>query len=226
MDKGSNSKYTVNIEQATGVHIGDKVEGKQSRNHKSIAIVVALAMIALFTVFYFREDKPDIYRVRVTVIGEEKTPIEDAKVWSSVGGEAKKVAGGWQFDIARGSLPKEAKLSIYAEKEGSQSRGTQQIELKEDRNPTVKIELGSDKTASVRGMVVDEKGTAISKATVFVIGYEKEAVETQIGGFQLQTHQAKGEWVTVYAQREGYKAARQNVIAGDGQVQITLEKER
>jgi hypothetical protein len=42
-----------------------------------------------------------IYRVRVTVIGPQGTPVEDAKVWSSIGGEPKKVAGGWQFGYSR-----------------------------------------------------------------------------------------------------------------------------
>ena len=35
-----------------------------------------------------------LYRVRVTVINPQNVPVEDAKVWSSFGGEPKKASGG------------------------------------------------------------------------------------------------------------------------------------
>lgn len=55
---------------------------------------------------------PAIYRVRVTVIDPQRVPVEDAKVWSTVGGEPKKVAGGWQFDIPGASLPGDGKVTF------------------------------------------------------------------------------------------------------------------
>src|ERR1700682_5885774 len=55
-----------------------------------------------------------IYHVRVTVVGPEGTPVEDAKVWSSMGGEPKKVAGGWQFDIPSAARPADGKLTVWA----------------------------------------------------------------------------------------------------------------
>ena len=44
-----------------------------------------------------------LYRVRVTVLNPQQQPINDAKVTSSMGGEPKKVEGGWQFDIPAAS---------------------------------------------------------------------------------------------------------------------------
>jgi hypothetical protein len=40
-----------------------------------------------------RRERDAIYRVRVTVLDPAQVPVEDAKVWSSMGGEPKKVAG-------------------------------------------------------------------------------------------------------------------------------------
>ena len=76
-----------------------------------------------------------IYRVRVTVVGPQGTPVEDAKVWSSMGGEPKKVAGGWQFDIPAAARPADGKLTIWASVDAAYLKGSQELELAGDRNP-------------------------------------------------------------------------------------------
>ena len=58
-----------------------------------------------------------IYRVRVTVLSPEQVPVEDAKVWSSFGGELKRVAGGWQVDIPNASKPQNGNLTFFASRE-------------------------------------------------------------------------------------------------------------
>jgi hypothetical protein len=56
----------------------------------------------------------------VTVVEPQGIAVKDEKeadgveVWSSLGGEPKRVSGGWQFDIPNASKPKDGKLSIYA----------------------------------------------------------------------------------------------------------------
>jgi hypothetical protein len=40
-----------------------------------------------------------VYRIRVVVLGLDELPVEDARVISSSGGEPKRVASGWEFDI-------------------------------------------------------------------------------------------------------------------------------
>ena len=48
----------------------------------------------------YDDTRGSLYRVRVVVLDIAQTPIEQAQVWSSIGGEPKRVAGGWEFDIA------------------------------------------------------------------------------------------------------------------------------
>jgi len=46
-----------------------------------------------------------IYRVRVVVLDDRKMPTNDAKVTCSVGGEVKKIEGGWECDIPSKAKP-------------------------------------------------------------------------------------------------------------------------
>src|SRR5271156_51022 len=57
---------------------------------------------------------PDIFRVKVVVLNPQGVPAEDTKVWSSLGGEGKRVAGGWEFDIPGSVAPLNRTLDIYA----------------------------------------------------------------------------------------------------------------
>ncbi|MDQ3012399.1 MAG: tetratricopeptide repeat protein [Acidobacteriota bacterium] len=84
-----------------------------------IVIVLLVALPIGASVYSEIISRTTIYRLRVTVVDPQGVPVEDAKVWSSFGGEPKKVAGGWQFDIPDASKPKEGKLSIFASKESA-----------------------------------------------------------------------------------------------------------
>src|SRR5262245_18854318 len=64
----------------------------------AISAVVALVLIPIMF------QSPGVYRLRVTVVDPHGTPMDDAQVWSSLGGEPKKVSGGWQFDVPAGSV--------------------------------------------------------------------------------------------------------------------------
>lgn len=85
---------------------------------------------------------PPIYRVRVTVIDPQRRPVDDARVWSTVGGEPKKVAGGWQFDIPGASVPGDGKVTFYASKENASLSGDKALQLGKEPNPTVIIQMG------------------------------------------------------------------------------------
>src|SRR5713226_5308727 len=78
------------------------------------AIVAVLVLGALPIAAPIFVEGRAIYRVRVTVLDPQQTPVEEARVWSSLGGEAKKVAGGWQFDIPAATRPADGKLTVYA----------------------------------------------------------------------------------------------------------------
>ena len=166
-----------------------------------------------------------IYRVRVTVLNPQQMPVDDARVWSSMGGEAKKVAGGWEFDIPGASKPADGKLTVYAAASSAFLTGRRELQLADDRNPTVTVQLAKDTSATVRGIVVDGSNKAVPGARVSVVGFEPEAVVTQGGGnFLLPAHAANGQQVQLHAEKAGYAAVNQWHPAGDHPATLVLDR--
>ncbi|HET9225897.1 MAG TPA: hypothetical protein VFR31_04480, partial [Thermoanaerobaculia bacterium] len=64
-------------------------------------------------------ESADVIRLRVLVLGPGESPVEDAKVWTSVGGELKQVAGGWELDIPLSKVPADGKITVHAAKESA-----------------------------------------------------------------------------------------------------------
>lgn len=192
-----------------------------------IVLLVAIPVLAwVYTQTVTETNRTSaVYRVRVTVIDPQDVPVEDAKVWSSFGGEAKKVAGGWQFDIPSASKPQDGQLSIFALRESDSLTGQTNVVLGNDYNPAVTIRLKHDDSAKVRGQVVDDNDRAIVGARVFVIGYEPNVVITKEGGnFELPAHAAVGQMVTLHAEKSGYDAVTQLHPAGNHPAKLVLEK--
>ena len=166
-----------------------------------------------------------IYRVRVTVVGPEGTPVDETRVWSSIGGEPKKVTGGWEFDIPAGSRPTDGKLTVWASQEAAYLKGNQEVKLNGDHNPAITIRLESDRTATVHGLVLNRKGVGIAGARVSVAGYESEAVVTKEGGsFLLPAHAARDQNVLLHVEAKGFAGANQWQMAGDHPATIVLGK--
>lgn len=194
-----------------------------------VAIVLLVAIPVGASVYSGIIAKTSIYRLRVTVLKQQGTPVneveEGVKVWSSFGGEPKRVAGGWQFDIPSASKPRDGKLTIYASKESAFLTGSADLILDDDYNPAVIVNLKRDDSAKVRGQVMDSKNRAVAGARVFIVGYESEAVTTQEGGaFELPAHAATGQMVLLYAGKNGYRPAKQPHPAGDTPAELTLER--
>lgn len=167
-----------------------------------------------------------LYRVRITVLDQQQVPVEDARVWSSIGGEPKKVAGGWQFDIPAASTPKNGKLTIYVSKDTAFLNGQHDLQLEADHNPAITIHLKKESSASIRGMVLDGSGRGLAGARVSVAGYEQEATTTTAtGNFTLPAHAAYGQQVLLHAEKERYAPENQWHPAGDEPVMIVLERE-
>ncbi len=179
-------------------------------------LVMLLVLIPTGFSLYQKIGKDTIYRVRVTVLNNQKLPIEDAKVWSSIGGEPMKVAGGWHFEIPAAKRPQDGKLVIFASRERDHLTGAYELQLNADYNPAVVIQLERDTSAKVRGQVVDRRGRAVASARVSVAGYEAEAVITKEGGnFELAAHAAVGQYVWLHAERRGYGVADLHLQAGN-----------
>ena len=203
-----------------------KSRGKKLSSVIWVVIVLLVAVPITASVFSEIVGRTDIYRLRVTVVDPQGVPIEDAHVWSSFGGEPKRVAGGWQFDISDANKPKDSTLTIYASKDIAFLTGQTNLTLGNDSNPTVTINLKRDNTAKVKGQVVDSRNLAVVGARVFVIGYESEAVVTKDGGnFDLPAHAAVGQKVTVHAEKKGYLGATRLQPAGDAVLILILKRQ-
>ena len=166
------------------------------------------------------------YRVRVIVIDAHQTPVGDAKVWSSIGGEPMKVEGGWLFVIARDTKPLDGKVTFYASKDAAFLKGQAPLQLADDHNPSVTVTLDNSRTAKVIGIIEDERQSAIVGATVSVIGYDSEAEVTKSSGsFSLPAHAADGQQVQLHAEKPGYRSANSWCPAGDTPCMIQLQRD-
>ena len=166
-----------------------------------------------------------IYRVRITVLDPQQILVDDAKVWSSVGEEPLKVAGGWQIEIQASNKPLDGKIIIFASKKSTFLVGKYELVLENDPNPAITVQMAKNKSAYIRGIVTDEKGKAISAARVSIVGYEEETVTTSPNGnFVLQAHAAEGEKVLLHIEAEKHQPLNEWYPAGDKPITIILDK--
>ncbi|HVF59065.1 MAG TPA: carboxypeptidase-like regulatory domain-containing protein [Thermoanaerobaculia bacterium] len=170
-------------------------------------------------------DSADVTRLRVLVLGPNGNPVEDAKVWTSVGGEPKQVAGGWEFDIPLSKRPADGQIAVYASRESAFLSGSSEVRVGGDLASSVTVRLAANPAATVRGLVVDGAGKALAEVRVSVVGHEGEAVTTGPGGqFVLPAHAADGQQVQLHAEKEGYEAVTQFHPAGAFPANLILEK--
>jgi hypothetical protein len=141
-----------------------------------------------------------VYRVRITVLDDRNTPTEEAKVWSTTGGEPKKIQGVWEFDIPAAAKPLNGKFTVYAALEASFLRGHAEYTLARDFSPALTVSLSHDTSAELRGTVVDRRNRPLAGVRVWVVGFDAESAETgPDGGFRLAAHAADGQQVEIYA---------------------------
>jgi hypothetical protein len=195
-----------------------------------VVAIIVLGLVPIVGSLYVqaRQDEGSaIYRVRVVVVGADGVPSNEARVWSSIGGEAKKVDGGWQFDIPAKTKPADGKLTVYAEMSSAFEKGQKDVILAADFSPSITVPLAQDSSAVVRGQVLDASGRAIAGARVNVSGFGQESVTTQTdGGFVLPAHAAKGQQVQLHAEKGGYAAVNQGHPAGTTAVTIVLDPDK
>jgi hypothetical protein len=193
----------------------------------AMVIILLLGLVPILGSFYMetRKNEPSVYQLRVVVLDPQQTPLEDAKVWSSLGGEPKKVAGGWQFDIPVASLPSDRKLTVYATESASFLKGQSQLTLASDVHPNTTIQLMHPET-TVRGIVTDAKGHAIEGVAVSVIGHGNETVRTKAdGGFELPAHAADGQQVELHAEKGGFTPSGGWFPAGTVPAELVLKRQ-
>jgi hypothetical protein len=92
-------------------------------------------------------------------------------------------------------------------------KGNSTLILSTDYYPTVTITLVPDTSAKVRGVVVDDKMTAVFGATVSVAGYPDVVLTDKQGNFSLPAHAGNGQVVEIRAEKDGVMT-RLNAPAG------------
>ncbi|MBI5908828.1 MAG: hypothetical protein HY848_02570 [Betaproteobacteria bacterium] len=193
------------------------------------AAITFLGLVPIIVSVFVVPPVASVYRIRVTVVGPGQTPVEDAKVWSTIGGEAKKVAGGWEFDIPVASKPATGKFTVFAEQPNAFLAGSREIVLGADTGMAmaVTVPLEKVKPARVRGFVQNEEGATLGGARVMVAGYAGEMIVTSDnGGFELPAHAASGQHVLVHVQKDGYVSSQLSHLAGDDPLVVMLRKKQ
>jgi hypothetical protein len=168
--------------------------------------------------------KPEIYRLRVTVLSPERTPVEEAKVWSSFGGEPKRVAGGWQFDIPAASCPPEGAVTVFAAQENELLRGERRVAL-DSANPVAEIALVKE-PIRIGGVVVDEENRGVAGATMVAVEASRPAAPSgEWGSFEVWvTPKMKTNWVRVRAEKEGYAPDEDYFRPGQADAKLKLKR--
>lgn len=208
--------------------LSDSEIGQRNRQSGKRLLVVAailaavLAVIAYYTV---RHTEPEVYRLRATVTDSQGTPVEDARVWSTIGGEPKKVAGGWEFTIPRATLPAHGNVTVFATVAAAFQKGQAAAHLDSDPNPAITISLSADTSATIRGTVVDPRQTPLAGASVSVAGHPQTSTTGADGAFFLPAHAASGQQVQLRATKTGYEPVTAWHPAGDTPAELVLERD-
>ena len=197
---------------------------KANAKYRMAVFLIMFLSLVLYGYTITRATSAD-YRVRVIVVGQDGSPVDNAHVWSSFGGEPMKIEGGWMFVIPAGSFAANQDLTVFAEVKEAFAKGNQRLKLGEERNPTVTVQIARARTAKLRGSIEADDQAAIPDARVSVIGYEEEGVISgPRGGFELLAHAAEDEQVEVHVEKNGYRATNMWCPAGDSPCVIILSR--
>ena len=204
-----------------GVALYKAISSRKYRMVSSLVFVIGLVAVTTLLSSTFLQSR-GVYRVRVVVLGLDGLPAQNAHVSSSIGGEPKKVEGGWEFDIPPQTRPADGKLTLFASVNDAFLTGNSMIVLSQDYYPTTTIQLSSDASATIRGTVLDERRRPVSDATVSVSGYPDLAQSDSMGNFVLPAHAAVGQMVQLQG-RKSQLIGNTSAPAGDGPAVLILK---
>jgi len=153
--------------------------------------------------------------------------VDNAEVTSSMGGEPKRVSGGWEFDIPAASRPVDGKLALYAAVRNAFLKGRAETVLSESYNLTVTIHLSTDESAVVRGIVKSPAGDPVAGARVGVVGHPSETVATdRDGNFVIGAHVAENQQVEIFVEKTGYQSSTKWCQAGNFPATLVIDPVR
>jgi len=165
---------------------------------------------------------PDVYRLRVIVLDPQHTPVTGAILrTAALNDTATNDKGVAELTLPRATLTAGGKITIYADLDAAGLHASMDIQLAADPNPTETIELKSVRDAIVSGLVEDDHSSAISGATVSILGGETGLTGPD-GTFTLKANAAMGQEVRLHVEKAGYQPVDQDHPAGRGEATIVL----
>jgi hypothetical protein len=163
-----------------------------------------------------------VYRISVAILGTDKQVVKNAELTSLPAAQIKKADGAWEVEIVPQTRPADGIVTLTASLPDAHLEGSTKIVLDKDYFPTTTIQLEPMPSVIVRGVVVEVDGGPVSGAKVAIEGYPEIASTNEMGNFQIASHQAGGQQVTVMAQKDGM-SAKKTGPAGDG-FELVLRK--
>ena len=139
--------------------------------------------------------------------------------------EIKQTAAGWEVAVPRVGLPADRRLNLVATLDSAFLRGGATVVLGHDPAPAVQIPLHINRSALVRGTVVDSQGRSLAGARVSVEGFPESITTGRTGSFELPAHAADGQSVRVRAEHSGFTGTTTTVLAGETPVQIVMDRQ-
>ncbi len=194
---------------------------KKPRIAALLAAAIIILGLAPLAASIFLQSR-GVYRVRIVVLGPDKSLIDDARVSSSLGGEPKKVEGGWEFDIPPQSRPADGKLKLFSSVKSAFLSGSSELVLDKDYFPSIEIQLNRDDSAVIRGVVIDQHRRSVAGARVSIPGYPDIATSDEMGNFSLPAHAADGQIVHLRAQKD--RSIVDISVPASGSVELMLKR--
>jgi len=174
----------------------------------------------------FENPKKDIVALVVNVIGPDNKSVDDANVWLSIGGEAKKLLHGWEFDINLSKLPLDHKLIVYAERQQGYLKGHKDVTINGPNTVTTNVFVSPSIIVNIKGTVSDLNSEPLAGALVNIVGCADSVVTNSQGFFSLPAHAVEGEEVRLRVSKSGYETKDQYHPAGNVSAYISLRKKQ
>lgn len=94
--------------------------------------IPVLALLLAAGLFYYlgsrppaEDDRADLYRIHVAVLGPDGSPAGGARVWSARGGDGRKVEGGWLIELPASLRPADGRFTVFASREDGSQGGVE-----------------------------------------------------------------------------------------------------
>lgn len=184
------------------------------------AAIVTLGLAPLVASTYLQAQ--GVYRVSIQVVGTDDQQVSTAELSSLPAAQIKSTDGTWELDVPPQIRPADRTFVLSASVKEAFLAGSTKVVLADDYFPTATIQLEPLPSVLVRGSVIDGHGRPVSDASVAIEGYREITKTNSMGNFEIQSHYASGQEVSVMAEKNGM-TAKKTGPAGDG-FELVLRK--